>query len=333
MYRRECMGGSRLRPAGPLLYSAGMNTSAADHASPSQPEAEWLSLIRYQLDVGLEQVRSPAPLNALAINTLQDSVEAMICLVGEHLNAPLKNKADFAQIFDAVAATMTDPSNLMGHCAAMVALNTARVNFKHHGNAPTDATIRRHAANAQSFIEQLCQEIFSTSLGSISLLLFIPQDDVRASLERSGNQWAAGERFDALVSLRLAFDSLIRNFIQRKSWYPGKSLFSTKPSFMPGRAAVQRLGSPFDKILEWLESLDDWVGNIAIGIDMRRYAFFTAHTPTVHYTMSGNHITQGKRDVQATDDDYERCYKFVIDTALSLNANDYTIKPWDSTQS
>ncbi len=39
----------------------------------TQSEAERLSLLRYQLSVALDQARLPAPLNALAINTLRFS--------------------------------------------------------------------------------------------------------------------------------------------------------------------------------------------------------------------------------------------------------------------
>jgi hypothetical protein len=61
----------------------------------SAPETEWLSLIRYQLLMAIEQSRAPSPLNGLAINTLQDCVEAMLSLVAQSIGANLKSRTDF----------------------------------------------------------------------------------------------------------------------------------------------------------------------------------------------------------------------------------------------
>src|SRR6185503_6392474 len=204
-----------------------------EESSMSPSEVEWLSLLRYQLSTAVEQSRLLPPLNVLAINTLQDSVEGLLSLAGEHLRVDIRKKVDFIQLFDAVVASVNDPSILTGFRKSMEAMNNARVSFKHHGNPPSESTIRRHVENVRNFMEDLTVEVFGKSLNSVSLLLFIRNEKVRESLEQSRSEWGSGSRQSSMELLRLGFDTLVKDFESRKVWSPGTSLFSTKPSFAP----------------------------------------------------------------------------------------------------
>jgi hypothetical protein len=93
----------------------------------TQPHVEWLSLIRYQAITAVEQSRLPMPLAMLSINGFHDAVEAMLGLVAEHRQVAVKNKGDFAQLFDGVAVDVAPV--LDHHRARLIALNNARVGF------------------------------------------------------------------------------------------------------------------------------------------------------------------------------------------------------------
>jgi hypothetical protein len=67
----------------------------------SKPHTEWLTLIRYQTRQADDQSRQPPPLATLAINGLQDAVEAMLSLVCEHHSIAYRN-TEFLVVFDAV---------------------------------------------------------------------------------------------------------------------------------------------------------------------------------------------------------------------------------------
>lgn len=302
-------------------------TDDGSHGDLRQSEAEWLSLLRYQLSVALEQARMPAPLNALAINTLQDSVEGLLALAADHLRASVKNRADFLQLFDAVVAETDAGDNLAGFRQAVASMNTARVGFKHHGNAPSDPTIRRHVDRAREFMEALTESAFGRPLESVGLLLFVQNEDVRKYLEEARARWSSGDRPQAMHALRQGFDQLVRDFEQRKVWNPGNSLFSTKPSFAPRASQFGQLGREFEMLVEWLESIDQLIKHLAVGVDMRRYAYFQAHTPVIIYTING-HIAHHRHDSYDDGDAFERCFKFVIDTALDFAADDFDFDPW-----
>jgi hypothetical protein len=296
-------------------------------AGPTETESEWLSLVRYQLAVAREQCSAPPPLNALGINQLQDGVESLLAASAEHLHVPLKNRPEFLAVFDAVAVTLGPTSALPGHRAAMAALNTARVNFKHHGNAPANTTLMRHLDRALDFAEVLTVEAFGISLDAVSLLLFVRCVEARQHLEQAKAMWPQN-RTEATQELRLAYDTLVRDFESRKAWSPGNTLFSTKPSFLPSVFDLRDAGKVAEKHGEWLENLDRWVRTLALGIDVRQYAYFDAHMPSMMRAIGGNVFFTHRDGLDVTEEVFARCLKFVVDTALSLGADDFDFDYW-----
>lgn len=293
----------------------------------TQVESERLSVIKYQLDVAREQSKSPAPLNSFSMNTMQDATESLLSLVADHVRAPLGKKQDFISIFDAVMEKIGE-SDLTGFRASMLAMNTARVNFKHHGNVPAETTIRRHLDRVEEFAQSLIKAVFDVDLRDVSLTLFVRCEEARVKLESAQSSWIAGDSSSALRDLRISFDELVRDYEKRKVWYPGRSLFSTKPNFLPSKREQKKAGKTVEKLFEWMENVDDWVKNLSLGIDMRRYAYFDAHTPRISRMLSGAihvHLAEG---VDVTEESFQRCFKFVLDTALSFAADDFDFDLW-----
>lgn len=291
---------------------------------------EWLSLIRYQVIAAEDQIRQPAPINALAINIAQDAVESVLSLVVQHRGGDVKSRPDFLQLFDAAMQRIGSPDELVAFRPSLAAMNTSRVNFKHYGNTTTESTVRRHVERAVDFVRSLCDHALGISLESVSLLVFIQNEQVREHLQESRASWIAGQREEATESLRLAFDLLIRDYTGRKQWYPGNGLFSTEPSFFPSVFQLRDLG--IEKVADWLKRLDSWVTYLALGVDMRRYAFFDAHMPSITYAASGKHFTYHREGVVLTDEIYERCFKFVVDTSLAFTVEDYDYDAWEARQ-
>lgn len=293
---------------------------------------EWLSLIRYQLLVAREQSRLGRPMSAISINAMQDAVESVLSLVVQARGGPLSNRPDFLQLFDAAVSHAADVARVQAYRPAMNALNTARVGFKHHGNAPDDSVLARHLERSQEFVAALVEEVFDVDIQNVSLLVFIKCVEAREHLLAAQDLLSRGERRDAMEKLRMAFDELVRDYTRRKQWYPGKSLFATKPSFFPNSFDLRRMGKEFEKIGEWLENLDKWVKYVALGIDMRRFAYFDVHAPKVMYAMGGNHFTHHDETIKIDDEVFARCFKFVVDTGLALAQDDYDFDHWSARQ-
>jgi len=178
----------------------------------------------------------------------------------------------------------------------------------------------------------LADRVFGVRLDAVSLLLFVRDTEVRTHLELAQSNWDSGRTQEAMDELKLAFDRLVRDYERRKAWHPGKSLFSTKPSFMPSIFDLRKAGKEMEKAFEWLESLDGWVKMLALGVDMRRYAYFDAHTPTSIYTLDGSAHLHRREGVTVTDEVFARCTKFVIDTALAFSEDDFDFDAWSARQ-
>lgn len=297
----------------------------------TEVEAERLALIRYQLAALSEAIAAPPPINALAINLMQDVVEATLGAAIDHVPAKgLSSKPDFAQLFDAVNVALGAPAELEGLRPAAIAMNTARVGFKHHGNRVSDQTLRRHYDVAVSLVETIVDKAFHIRLADVSMLLFVRDVQVRGLIENAEGREKSGDLTGALWCLRLAFDLLVAEYKSRKSVTGWRSVFETKPSMYPSSSALEksfgRTGRDhFEKLEEWVASLERLSILGALGIDLPRYAYFDAVAPKPAYFLGDvpAYPRVGFRDV--TGDHVRASTLFVLDTAIRLGSNDYSL--------
>lgn len=298
----------------------------------TETEAERLSLIRYQLLAAETALGSPPPINNLAINIIQDVVESTLGVTADHIRAEVRHR-DFDKLFDAVVAKLGNPAEVVGLRAAAIALNNARVGFKHHGNQVRHETLRRHFDVAVTLVNELVNAAFRIELASVSLLLFIRDDQVRRLVKDAECLADDGDVVAALFRLRLAFDLAIKEYEVRKTLNGRDSIFKTKPSFFPSVFDLRDLGGGRDggrhleRIVEWIEAIDRLTRLGALGIDTQRYAYFDAVAPEAVYFVS-DHPTIGRMKFEnPTQEHFQASYQFVIDSAIRLATNDYTLKP------
>jgi hypothetical protein len=297
----------------------------------TEPEAERVSLIRYQLVAAAEAVSAPPPINSLAINVMQDVVESALTAAGDHIHAAVPNRPDFDKLFDAVTTALGDPPELTGIRSAAIALNNARVGFKHHGNRVSDETLRRHFDVASAIVEALVDKAFALKLDDVSMLLFIKDEQVRDLIEDAEKRSKTGDLTGALWCLRLAFDLVVAEYTSRKSVNGHHSVFETKPSFYPSMFDLEReFGRKgrdvLEKVSEWVSSLDRLTRYGALGIDLQRYAYFDAVAPKARYVIGDVPAMPFVQFEQVTADHVSASLLFVIDTAIRMSANDYTLR-------
>lgn len=298
--------------------------------------AEWLSIVRYQSDLAENQAKEPEPLNAVSISTVHDAVESMLCLIAEAHQISSSHK-DFARLFDAVSDHLkTQGSDVSGHRGAMIALNTARVGFKHHGNQSNKQTIDRHITNSLNFLADAAEQGLGTPFAEVSLLGFVRDANVREYIQRADKcSFGVIEgRTLAFEYLRVAFEELVRGYQQSKSYHPGRPLITTKPSLLPSDSEIRNQGGKVaQKAFEWLENLDSWVRILFLGIDLKEYTFFLAHTPVVTMMLGGKAYFAWRPGSDLSDDVFRRCRQFVVDAAIRLGRRDFVYDAWGARQS
>lgn len=297
---------------------------------------EWLSIIRYQSDLAENQAKGPEPLNAISISTIHDAVESMLGLIAEVHQVATPNK-DFAKLFDAVSNHIkTQSCDLSGHRSAMIALNSARVAFKHHGNQSNKQTIDRHIANGLNFLADAAEQGLNTPFAEVSLLGFVRDPTVREYIRRA-DDYSSGtgeeDRMLAFQYLRLSFEALVQGYQQSKRDYPGRPLIRTKPSFLPSVFEIRDHGGKIgEKAFEWLENLDRWLRILVLGIDVQEYTFFLAYTPGVDMMNNRAHLNW-RPGSDLSDEVFRRCRHFVVESAIRLGRRDFVYDAWNVRQS
>lgn len=293
----------------------------------TEAEIERLSLIRYQLRATGEMLKQPPPINTLAINSMQDVVESTLGAVAEHVRADVKARSDFDKLFDAVVSKLGSPDELTGLRSSAIALNTARVGFKHHGNQVRDETLRRHHDVAVTLVNELVSAGFGMELDSVSMLVFVRHDGVRAFIQKAEKLAQENRIVDALSYLRSAFNLAVDDYAQRKSLDGWRTIFDVSPR-MPSHIGHENWGweRPLQEVQGWVKALDERVKLSAMGVDLSRYAYFDSVAPTHTRLLSderGPHVHI--RFQNATDDHYRASYLFVVDSAVRLATGDFNL--------
>lgn len=291
----------------------------------STPHLRWLSLIRYQVMAAVEQSRQPMPLAMLAINGLHDAVEAMLGLAAEHRSVTVRGR-DFAQLLDAV---LCDVPAVGHHRTSLIALNSARVGFKHHGNVLDEMSVERHRVGAENFLAEITTEALGENFDAISMTGFITDPEARRHVEAAEMVWVGGDGPLAMARLRLAFERLIEDYEKRKTWAPGRTLFTTRP-LHPATGHGLHDDGRMNHAEEWLAAIDQRMKLLTFGVDLRRYVYVNAHAPRTSMIKGDVRLIARDGVPPTTDEVFRRCHRFVIDTALHLAAEDYEFDAWSA---
>ncbi len=302
-----------------------MNKSNKKNIDPSERQIERLAIVRYQISVCQEQINQPSPLYNLTLNTMQDFVESALHIIAESHKINVASPS-FDVLLEKVLSKLED-EELSGYIVLMKAMNKARVSFKHHGNSTDKREVNSHLTESTEFVRELSKRAYDKDLDNISITSFIKNEKVRQYLESAEKKHLASDA-KAMIDLRIAFDELVRDYTNRKLATPGTSIFDMKPSFLPTGREMEYLG--IEKIIKWIDNIDDWLKYMSLGINMRRYAYFNVHTPYVSYSLDRTPFTDLLSVIEYDADRYERCRRFVIDTALAFAQDDFDFDAWSS---
>src|SRR5436305_428381 len=89
-------------------------------------------------------------------------------------------------------------------------LNDMRVSLKHKGTLPHAQTVRDLVPRVEAFFEEVSKELLDLDFGELSLADLVGDDDVRNTLCEAQQELESGDRKNAFLNVRLAFDKLHR---------------------------------------------------------------------------------------------------------------------------
>jgi tetratricopeptide (TPR) repeat protein len=290
-----------------------------------------LAFVRFLHTQGLEQVRRPQPFATTALLSFHDAAELFLGLAADHLGINLPQHVNFAGYFDQIEKATGAPLPGKG---AMMRMNRGRVNLKHHGLIPSAPDLEQFRADVTTFLTDSTQVVFNVGFSSIDMIDLVPQPNVLTLLRSAETQAGQGDYTDALGYLSQAFDDLLRDYAARKQGtgqFSPYTLWSGGTRVMIGQNHDRELTKRVDQVEGALDRFERAFRVIAMGVNYQRYARFELLVPEVIRFIDD----LGYRDVRAvpglevSDDDYQFCKQFVIETALHLAELDFDLNLYE----
>lgn len=169
-----------------------------------------LLLARRLYNIASENIRASNSISqSVGVNLLQDSVEAFLLAVSEHVNADVDSGTRFDRYFDLINAKI-GPRELPFR-ARLIALNKLRVNSKHYGLTPARSELDGMQVTVREFFEESSASILAQAFSTISLIDLIREGEAKELLREAEQSFTAGDFQNCLVACRKAiftrFDS------------------------------------------------------------------------------------------------------------------------------
>jgi len=298
-----------------------------------------LAFIRYLYQTGVSQSHAPTPLKCASLLVMHDAVELWLQLACEQWNIgprPATKQIHFMEYWDLLGPKLR-PQELSQR-ESMLRLNGARVALKHHGTFPSDLDVEAFRANTTSFFQENTPIVFGVNLDEVSLVEYVNPEASRALLKDAQADLAGGEVLDALSKIAIANAEMIRDYEERKRtrfgrspFYFGRDLTFHNAFFMglKGGSSEERKFAEFvDRVKESIESMQDAMKVLALGVDYRKYSKFKRLTPRIS-RMAGGRVrtiwSPARGEPAPTKDDVLFCLDFVVESALALAEFDYSL--------
>lgn len=247
---------------------------------------------------------------AACLLLMHDATELLMLATADHLS--IGPKWGFMEFWDKVKQSgYKEP----GHRIPMAQLNDMRVSLKHKGILPRPQSVRDLFPRVEIFCEEVTKDLIDLSFGELSLADLVADDEVRNGLRDATQALSSGDKNQAFINLRVAFDKLHRIISKDMPLINEPRRLRSSRSEIPSHA-LDDLHAMHDAINECVETL-----NVSmLGIDPVRYTFFISNTPNVSWTVSGVHQTVLSRDYNNMPDEvFHTCLEFVVDVALQAS--------------
>ena len=169
-----------------------------------------LLLSKYFYKRGSSILREGGSFDAgLAVSLFQDAAEIALLACAASISASPKDRAGFESLWDdtskALAAAGKESLRMK---IDMIALNKARVNFKHVGQVPDPRVAESCRINCGEFLAWVTKEYFGRDFLSLSLVSFVSDKNEQKSLEAASSSLEAGDVKRALLRCSEALSHL-----------------------------------------------------------------------------------------------------------------------------
>ncbi|MEV5880608.1 hypothetical protein AB0L75_41845 [Streptomyces sp. NPDC052101] len=293
-----------------------------------------LILARHLVREGTKLCGRPRPFNVGALLNFQDAVELLLVVAYQHLDQTAdKMPTAFDQLVGDVAKMLNDrDDSVLPGRAHMKHLNKMRVDLKHHGVTPAPEALEEARRQVTAFMDTTASLVFGIDLDTLDLVGQLPQAETASQIREADAIAETGDLLAAAIKLRKAFDEMVADYSDRKQtgWSTGPYSFGetvypgTRTNIRPSRNpappevydALIAIDGKLQKISHTTKAMQQGMRVLATGIDYRAYARFSMLAPEPHADRPG---------LELTEDDFQFCREFVVESALHLANQDFDL--------
>jgi hypothetical protein len=194
---------------------------------------ERLAFIKYLYNTAVDQSRKPQPLCSASILTFHDSVELLLHLASEHLDAGKKDVSFVAywDILNGKLRKSSDSQSQLSQKESMRRLDKARGELKHFGIRPSKSDVEDFRVSVTSFFVENIPVIFGIEFPSVSLVDIVEYEDARDNLREAEAMLTESKIEDALSKSAIAFEQLIGHQVQKHRELGHSHFFFGKPFY------------------------------------------------------------------------------------------------------
>lgn len=286
-----------------------------------------LSLARHLFELGLSSLRSSNDLQLFAaVNLLQDSVEAFLIAVAEHVGADFDQNTKFDKYFVNVDAKIA-PKELPFK-AKLLRLNRIRIDAKHHGIQPARDECDRVAVSTREFFDEVSRSILGVVFASVSAIDLLDNGEPKTLLLEAKTALEADKLDECVINCRKALYLEVERNYDVSAYKDGKPLgllggYTQAPFYAQSKDYIEKnVRNPTDFIVLDHSQIDQEL--LTSGTDTTAFWNIWRLTPEVFRDKAGNWVVKhdfDKLDAVVLADKAEYVFSTTVDMLLSLHTN------------
>lgn len=290
-------------------------------------------LARHLFELGKASLSSVNDLYLFsAVNLLQDSVEAFLLAIADHVDANISFKTTFDQYFTLINEKI-DPKELPFK-PRLLRLNKIRVNSKHYGIMPSRDECEPLIVSVREFFEEVSTSILGVNFTTVSTLDLLSERDSKQYLLEAKQHLEKEEYLECAVSCRKAiYEELLSNYNIDKFLDPEKSKgllmgYSHAPYYTRNKKYIEeKVKTPTDYIVIDHDHLNQEL--VRYSIDNTLFWNIWRLTPEIYKTPDKEWIIKyefNKTEEHILKDKIEYIFNSTVDMVFSIHTIRNNIK-------
>lgn len=292
-----------------------------------------ISLARHLYELGRASLRSKNDIYLFsAVNLLQDSVEAFLIAVAEHVNAAVDQNTRFDKYFILINEKIALKE--LPFKSALLRLNRIRVDSKHYGIQPARDECDRLSVSVQEFFGEVSSSIFGVSFSSVSAIDLLNDGKTKSVLLEAKAALDANDRESCAIACRKALYYEIEHHYDIAMFKDGEpqnvfaALASSAPYFTRNKDYIEKnVKCPTDYIVYDHDHLNRDL--LQQGIDYTAFWNVWRLTPEVYKGEGDDWFVKydfDKLDKELLSDKIEYIFSTTVDIILVIHTTREAIK-------